>query len=779
MCVGALLLQCCSTTSNLPEGENLYVGIDEIKVDKRLDTDAENIALTEMEAALAYAPNNALFGSSSLRSPLPIGLWTYNSLAGKELKGVRKWLFNTFATPPRTITSASPDTRSMVATSVLQNYGYFQGNVDYSLVDCKNPRKQKIRYDVHLGNAYTYDSIRYAFTGVQDSIVRAQSAMSFIGKGKQFSVADLQSEKARINTAFHNNGFYYYRPDYILYFADTINHPGKVHLLVAPELNLPEKAMRQYKIGRINAFVRTNPRDTTYENVKEYKRLTYSYQSRYMPLEPKVMFRGFKFWTGRTYSEEAVANSFASLSNMGIFSKVQFSFTPHDDTDTCSVLDVRLDATMDKLIETSMEFNFSQRSNSQMGPDLALTFSKRNAFNYGETFSVKLLGSYYWKMQNRSSKLNSNDSYKFGGEVSLSYPWIVFPGLANRYMRYPAQTKFYTSFTRENVAGAYRFNKFGLGVDYQFQTTPTITHVFSPLNLTLVQTREMTDNYILMMGQYNNLMADLIQDEFTPAMQYKLIYDNSANPLLRTTTHFEASVKESGNIIGGLQTLFGKNMNEEDKTFVFERYSQFVKFNLELRNKFKLSPSSCIATRALAGAIYAYGNSIDIPFSEGFYSGGANSIRAFASRSIGPGNYHDSEFDSYIYHYGAMRLEFNAEYRFRLFGSLHGALFIDAGNVWDLKEPDLGLSDSEKRELQDILGLNLDYQSKFSFSRLFDQLALGTGFGLRYDLDFLVLRFDVGIAIHAPYDTGKSGYYNIRNWWKDGIALHFAVGYPF
>ena len=768
-CAVLTLLSSCSTTKALGEDEMLYTGIKSVNVDGEQGTKEEAVALEEVKAALAYPPNGSLFGSSSLRSPFPIGLWVYNAMAGKEHKGLGKWFFNTFATTPTTIASASPDTRVKVAKNVLQNYGYFQGDVDYKLHTGKNPKTQKISYNIKLGRAYQLDSIRYGFPEVEDSIIRQTAADSYLHSGKQFSVADLQNEKNRLNTEFHNNGFYYYRTDYINYYADSMNIPGKVKLLVVPDRTMPYRAQHPWKIGRLSAYIRNNkPMDRlrAFDDTLVFRRLTLAYQGKRIPISPRVIFRGFKFRSGQTYSEENVSNTLSTLAGMNICSNVQFSFAPRDTTDTCAVLDVRLDATMDKLIDMELAFNFTQKSNSQIGPDLELTFAKRNAFHRGETLSLTLKGLYYWQTTGRmSGQSNHTDTYEWGAEGAYTVPWIAFPGLVNRRRRYPVSTKFTAGFTRSNLANLYRYNRLSLGVDYHFQTSRYVTHTFTPLNIDLLDIREVSEAYMEAGNKYNSVLENLMSASYIPSMQYTFNYNNSSNAGLNVTTNLTATVKEAGNIISAVQSLFGHSFNEPYKNFIFDEYSQFVKFQVELRNKFKLTTRSCIATRVLLGAVRSYGNSTFVPSTDWFYSGGANSVRAFGARSIGPGAYHDPEDDYYLYHSGDIRMELNAEYRFPLFGNLFGALFLDAGNVWDWYDKESEGTGFEIFQLRPSTFLN--------------QLALGTGLGLRFDMEFLVLRLDVGFALHAPYDTGKSGYFNIPNIWKEGKAIHFAVGYPF
>ncbi|HIT83338.1 MAG TPA: BamA/TamA family outer membrane protein, partial [Candidatus Avibacteroides faecavium] len=184
--------------------------------------------------------------------------------------------------------------------------------------------------------------------------------------------------------------------------------------------------------------------------------------------------------------------------------------------------------------------------------------------------------------------------------------------------------------------------------------------------------------------------------------------------------------------------------------------------NTELRYTYRISRRQSIAARVMGGIAYAYGNASVVPYSEQFYVGGANSIRAFTIRSIGPGRYHADESNQYSYidQTGDIKLEANVEWRFNIFGDLHGAVFLDAGNVW-LVRADAARPGAE-----------------FTLKDFYDNIALGTGIGLRYDLDILVLRLDMGIGLHAPYDTGRSGYYNITSFRK-GLGFHFAIGYPF
>lgn len=771
-------LASCSTTSHLPEDEKLYTGIDAISVEGKKGTPAEENALVELEAALAYQPNGALLGSSSLKNPLQIGLWTYNALVDKNRKGFNKWLFDSFAAEPITMSRVSPDVRSKVATNLLQNYGYFRGNVDYELVSQRNPRKQKVKYNVSLGEPYLFDSIRYVFPYLQDSIIQATLHEAYIRRGGQFSTLDLTNEKSRLSSGFRDNGFYYYRPDYINYYADSVNVPDRVRLLVAQDIETPDRAQKQYYYGKVSAYLRKSAVDSygrkknkgvvadkgavnpQYTDSLVLNDLKMVYQGERMPIAPRVLFKNFRFWRRRMFSQSRVNQTVTNLHNMNIFSRVGFTFIPRDTLPDNDTLDVRLDLTMDKLIDAELDFNITQKSNSQVGPNLGLVLSKRNAFHHGETLSVGLKGSYEWQTQKQYGEKKRINSYEAGLDVSLAYPWIAFPWLNKKLYRYPTSTVFRVNVDQLNRANYYRLMSFMSEARYGFQTSQSWTHELTPLTVSYNKMQHTTARFDSIVASNSALYVSL-RDQFIPAMQYSIVYDNSWNARIKNTMHFEATVKESGNLLNLTNALLGYGYFEKDKKLLSTPYSQFLKCLLTLKNTFSLTEKTKIATRLQLGAVWTYGNSKVAPYSELFYVGGANSIRAFAVRSIGPGSYRDvTGRNTYLDQSGDIKLEFNAEYRFPILNALQGALFVDAGNVWLMHEDEAHPG------------------GKLQFKNLFDELAVGTGFGLRYNLDFLVLRLDLGVGIHAPYETGKSGYYNMPKF-SDSLGFHFAVGYPF
>lgn len=765
--VALSILTACSTTSGLQEDEVLYTGIKKIRVEDKKNTYAESVALTEVEAALAYAPNSSFMGSSSIRFPISVGLWVYNKYVNNHKSGFSKWMFDTFSTTPVTLTMVNPETRVQVATNTLQNYGYFQGKVSYDIVPHKNPKKAKINYTIKLGEPYTFDTIVWNFPERQDSVVRATADNSYLKDEGQFSVADLQMEKERLTNEFRNQGYYFYRPDYIRYIADSMMVPQKVQLLVAQDYDTPERAQHKWYIGNISTYIRTRQggtesRRTAFTDSTDLRGLKIVWTGDKNPISPRVMFRNFRFWRRQEFSQSKLEETLANLSNMKIFSRLQFTCTPRDTTQTCDTLDVRLDVTMDQPIEAEFDFNITQKSNSQIGPNAAIMLSKRNAFGHGETFALKLKGSYEWLTKGAQIVKGQDqiNSYEAGAGVSITYPWLVFPGLSKKRFKYPTTTSFKFDFDHLNRSGYYRLLSFNAEATYTFQTSKSFIHRVTPLSLTYDRLEHTTAKFDSIASKNRALLVSL-QDQFIPAMQYVITYDNNWDTHRRFNTWMEISFKEASNLISGVSTFLGKKFDKKGKKMFSSPYSQFLKLSFDLRNKYKLTDKSLLATRLYAGALWSYGNSSYAPYSELFYVGGANDIRAFAARAIGPGRYYDSQGrGTYLDQAGDFKLEANIEYRFNLVSNLHGALFIDAGNVWMLKKED-----------SHPLG-------ELSSGNLLKSIALGTGFGFRYDLEFLVLRLDLGIGIHAPYDTGKKSYYNMPKFW-DSLGFHFAVGYPF
>ena len=806
-----LLLSSCSTTKHIPDDDQLFVGLTEIEYEDYERNQNFISTQEEIEAALATAPNGALFGSSYYRTPFPYGLWIWNAFQGKETK-FAKWMTKAFGKKPVLMSWVNPELRASVAQSVLRNHGYFHGKVNYETVPQKNPKKSKIGYTVSMGHLLTVDSMKYVgFPQEADSLLRENEDLAELRPGDPFTVAALDAERSRITTLFRNNGYYYYQKGYASYLADTVAVPGKANLRLQLADQLPEAALRKWCIGNVDIDLRKTfmqtPTDTLGRRFFHVR-----FNGRRPPVRLSVITNSMRLRHGQPYSYDNYLETISNLNSTGIFSMVDFSFTPrkrmNDTIATASrqnaaplvpdTLDLVLNCVLEKPYDTYIEANVQGRTSGRIGPELRVGLTKRNAFRGGELLDINLHGTYEWQQStNSSGQTERLNSYEYGIDASLEFPRILLPwrewayqrrmnrsrqattepldsaALARRRQRLRRQRFFNTPSTLAKLSrntlnrpSFFKMVTFSGEWTYRWQRTETSRHELSPLTITYQHLAHTTERFDSIWANSEYLVATM-HDVFIPKMRYTYSYASPSS--MPNPISWELTLSESGNLTALAYMAAGKKWNEKDKTMFKNPFSQFVKVETDFTKRWRLSNTSQLVGHVSAGLMYCFGNSSSTPFSERFYVGGANSIRAFTVRSLGPGlfpGFEDGQF-SYLMQNGDMKLQGNLEYRTRLTGNLEGAVFLDVGNVWDLYH------DYDDEEINQ----ELDYMN-FHFGKSFKDLAVGTGVGLRYDLDFLVIRLDWGIGLHVPYDTGKSGFYNIRRF-KDAQALHLAVGYPF
>lgn len=754
------LLASCSTTKNLPEGEILYTGIKKLEVINEDKSEEGKEALTEIEAALSYPPNNALLGSSSIRIPFPFGLWVYNAFVNKKGK-VGKWIFDKLAAKPVFINTVNPDIRTQVASNLLREYGYFKGSTSYDIeTDPKDSKKAKISYKIEMNNAYTYDSIAYVRLRHRiDTLIQSNNNSSLFKKGDNFNVVQLEAERQRITSLLRNNGYYYFRPEFIIYQADTLIHPEKVSLRVSTQPGLPRNVLRPWKVGNISIHLNGYNNEPPTDSIT-YKNMTIFYEGK-LRVRPNVLYNQLRLHTGDLYSQELQEKTQTNFANLGIFRYSEMQYTPKDTTRRCDTLNLQINTVYDLPLDGEFELNVTTKSNNQTGPGAVFSVTKRNIFGGGETFGVSLRGSYEWQTGKRVTGSNSAiNSWELGLSGTLTYPQILFPKLFKRDLDYPSSTAFRIYIDQLNRAKFFKMLAFGGSAAYEYQPSATCHHSITPFKLTYSLLQRTTAEFDSIVTT-NPALGQSLENQFIPAMGYTYTYDDSPITSKKNHLWWQSSITQSGLIIDAIYAATGKSFNQRDKNLFGNRFAQFIKATSEIRYSYSLGDKQHLVGRLMAGITYSYGNAITTPYSEQFYIGGANSIRAFTIRSIGPGSFRptDSQY-GYLDQTGDIKFEANLEYRFPILGDLHGAAFLDAGNVWLIRE-------DENRP-----------GGQFKWRRFWKDLALGTGIGLRYDLTFLVIRLDWGIGLHVPYDTGKKGYYNIPKF-KDGTGVHLAIGYPF
>ena len=751
--LAVLIVGSCSSTSSVPEGDQLYIGLNPIEYKEYEKNDHFYAVQEEVEAALATAPNGAFFGSSYHRT-IPYKLWIWNNFSNSETK-LGKWIAKTFGSAPVLMSWVNPELRTSVAQSVLRKHGYLGGTVSYMVEQQKNPKKAKIAYTVNMNELSTVDTLEYVnFPSLSDSLIRLHVDEARIKPGDPFDVSALDAERSRLSTLFRNNGFYYYQPSYASYLADTLAVPGKVHLRLQLADNIPAAASHKWYIGKMNVNIMKQSMEQLRDTFT-YRRLTLAFNGKKPPIRARLLLRHLRLLPKQQFSYDAYMESADRLSNSGQYSSVQFAFTPQDTTALCDTLDMTVSCVLNKPYEAYVETNYSNKINGRTGPEIVVGFKKKNAFRGGEVIDLNLHGAYEWQTNGQGSDYNS---YEYGTDLSVSFPRMIVPFLKPyRYYNTPTTTV-RASTNVVNRPGYFKMHTASGDWTYKWQPTDRKKHEFSPLTIKYQHLTYATHKFDSIMYANPYLYATM-QDIFIPKMIYSFTYTSPKK--YRNPIYWNITASEAGNILSLGYMAAGKKWGDEGKEMFKNAYAQFFKIESDFTKTWATGLKSQLVGHINVGLVYSYGNMKATPYSEQFYVGGANSIRAFPVRSVGPGSYYtDVARLSYLDQTGDMKFLANLEYRFNLFGNLYGAAFIDAGNVWGLKDD--------------------GYRSgaRFKLKNIAKEMALGTGVGVRYDLEFLILRLDWGVGLHMPYDTGKSGYYNIRRF-KDSHSLHLAVGYPF
>lgn len=751
--VVSVLLSGCSTTKRLGKDDILYTGLKGVEIssseEKKFPSDVRS-SLTE---AVSVKPNNALLGSASVRYPFPLGLWVYNNWPNPP-KGLKHWIYNKLAAEPVLVSDVRPEVRVHMLDQILDNNGYFSGSSSYELVQKRNKKKASILYKIEASKPYMIDSIillpdTIHLNHLIDSVAKRSKYFQI---GSRYSTDSLASLRVDIANAVRNRGYYFFRPDYIQYLADSTINRGNIAMKLDIADNIPSMALKRYRTGDITTYIYRNKGGGTPDTLETAKGTLI----RYLParLREGLIPSCIAFREGRTFSVRQMNATQTRLARLGIFNNININVMPDTLHRNDNLLDVVIECTYDKPLEASIEANVSSKSNSYLGPGLTLGVTNRNLFGGGELLTVSLTGAYEW--QTGSGRHNSVfNSYEIGLNGTLAFPRLLAPRFIPRTRRELSWTRISLGADLLNRPHYFKLSQFNTSISYDWQSSKYISNTFTLFKLTYNKLQHTTPVFDSIMNA-NPAIALSFQSQYIPQMGYNFVYDRTTRNHM---FNIQFNIQEAGNIFWSIYELCGK---KGEKTLFKTPFSQFVKGYAQIVYGRRLGGNHWLVSRLGSGAAHAYGNSSQVPYSEQFYCGGANSVRAFTVRSIGPGSYRApaDQINGYFDQTGTFTFIANTEYRFPILGPLHGAVFLDAGNVWTLKnEPSRP-------------------GGQLQAKTFFKDLAVGTGVGLRFDISMLVIRGDLGIGIHAPYDTGKRGYYNMESF-KKSLAFHLAIGYPF
>lgn len=818
-CLVYLVISSCSTTRTVPEGDRLYTGSD-VKwitdtVSKKKPNDYSTLE-DGMTKRIRPNRNRKFLG-------MPIKLWLYNLGNEPKGKGLNYLLRKKWGEPPILLSQAKPDYTSKVLEEYLADNGYFQAEV-VSAVKNSGKKKASINYTATPNHRYTIKSVTYLTdsSAIGKTVTYTKSESSLI-VGANYSLDSIKAERERIHSALKEQGYYYFTPDYLLIQVDSTNS-GKVDLFVKIKDNTPLLALRPYRMHDITLFPDyslDNDSASTLGTPVRYKGIYIVDSAR--RFKSSAFDRSVFLRPDSLYRLSSHNITLQRLINLGVFKFVKGQFSPVRDTsihnirgsganasgnsnrsgrrdstnrrDTSGRNFSKRDATYSR--DTSLASNYramvnnrvaldsgwldakffltpykrrslqtelrgTSKSNGFVGSQISITAKNRNWLHSAALLEIGLTGGLEWQTGSKST--GGSNSYGLGGQVAVTFPRFLTPfrGL-NIRTPYVPKTRISASYELYSRADLYNLNAYTLQLQYLWQRTQYLSHIFAPVALTYVLPTKTTPAYDSILAN-DPSQRSAIEKQFILGGNYTITYNNQQANRIHSF-YLSGNVDISGNLAG---LVVPKN-DTGQKTILGNSFAQYGRLTAEARHYWKIGRGKQWVNRLLLGYGVPYGNSSTLPFVKQFFTGGSSSIRAFRARTLGPGSYHNPKVDSSALlanEAGDIKLEFNSEVRIHVASVFNVAAFIDAGNIW------------LQKDVPDKPG------SKFS-SSFYKDIAVGGGVGLRVDASIVVVRLDLAMPFRVPYlPENERWVFNKINfgdpeWRKKNLVLNIAIGYPF
>ena len=751
----ALIVSSCSNTKYLKEGELLYVG-GKVKVEDSLIKKSERKALqSDLKSLLRPKPNSSILG---LRPKLLI----YN-LAGepKKEKGIRHWLRNKVGEKPVLFSEVDLEYNSDVLQSNVENRGYFKART--SSDSTRSGKKATAEYVVKPRVQYKIREINFPQNSTElATAIRRTKRGSILKPEQPYNLENIKAERERINDRLKQRGFYYFNPDYILAKVDSTVGKNQVDINLTIKEETPQNATNIYKINKVivypNYTIATDTVNFKESNVIVHNDITIIDSAK--TFDPRIFDRTLYFKKGDIYNRRDHNLSLNRLVNMGTFKFVKNEFKLVDSEE--HLLDTYYYLTL--LPKKSIRAEVLAKTNSAnyAGTELNVNWSNRNTFRGAELLTISTSGGLEMQFSGQNKGYNV---YRIGGEANLVWPRFIAPFKIESSSGFVPRTKATIGYEYQNRQKLYSLNSFKASFGYQWKENIRKEHELIVANINFVSPTNVSELYLDQTVATPGLLK-VIEKQLIFGPTYSYTYTNTMEKRKKHTFYYKGGLELAGNVAG---LISGSNVKKSDTTKVFNvPFSQFVKIDSDFRHYMKLGQNSQLVSRIMVGAGYAYGNSSELPFIRQFFSGGTNSIRAFRARSIGPGTFDASKDDSPFLpdQSGDLKLELNLEYRAKIFSIVEGAVFVDAGNIWLLN----------KDENKPGAEITKDF---------INQLAVGTGVGLRFDFSFLILRTDLAFPLRKPYlaegDRWVLDKISLGNssWRKENLVFNLAIGYPF
>lgn len=749
---GCVFFSACSTTKNLPEGDALYTGAKVTLNANDITIRQKKVFRQDLASMTRPKPNSKVLG-------VPVKLILWNTLKAKKPTSLLGKLRSRLGEPPVLLSQVDLNANAKILENHLENKGFF--NADVSGDTVVKRKKATAHYTANAGSQYKITSVEF----INDSSVLTQTiaqdiSTSLLKAGDPYDLDVIKGERNRIDAHLKEKGFYYFNPDYLVVHVDSSagNHQVKMRVMVKPEV--PTVAREVYFVNDVFIYsdysLNTAQVDTVKSHAQFYK--GYYVVDENKKYKPRLFEQAMQFAPGDVYNRTDHNRSLNRLINLNVFKFVKNRFERADiDSPKLNVY-YYLTPFPSKSIRA--EIGGNTKSNNLNGSQVSFGFHHRNFFRAGEQFDFRIYGGTEVSF---GGTFQGYQTFRAGGEMNFAIPRFFIPVVKIKTKSgFVPRTNMQLAYELMNRKGLYSLNSFRAGLGYVWKQSTVKSHEFYPLTVTYVLPANITKKYRDDMMS-NPTLRHITDTQFIMGSTYQFTLNEQAGSFQKINSfYFNGLADLSGNVAG---LFVGKTNNNQKRLFNLP-FSQYIKLEVDGRYYRKIGIGSSWVNRIVIGYGMPYGNSTQLPYIKQFFTGGNNSIRAFRSRTIGPGTYKAlPTLGGYIPDQtGDIKLEFNTEFRPQISGPLYGALFIDAGNIW------LKNNDPDKPGAQ--------------FTKDFiKQMAVGAGAGIRLDIQVFVIRFDVAIPVRKPWLSNPWVMNQInlsdKTWRKENIMFNLAIGYPF
>lgn len=751
----SMMLFSCSIETYIPSDSYYLKKVNVVSVDE------EATKGMEMPAYVKQNPNTKWFG---LKVPMRI-----YCASNPEKKNFVNRTLRKIGEAPVLLDSTKVKATITDMEKVLNNAGYLHSNID-TLMEVED-NKAILTYRIDPGERYVIRSIKRE---CEDSLLSQlicvdDTCNSLLKTGNPLDITTLNNERKRIASLLRNSGYNKFNKEYITFLADTLVKHNLVELTMHVGLHLEDGRSEptnhpRFRMGDITYIVDANSATTTFDTIyHEGNRIVYKDKLRF---RPGLLTANTLFSKGDYYNDNAVSQTYNSFTRLGAISYSNIRLYPDLETDSiaCNIV-------LNHSAPQSVSFDLEGTNTAgDLGAAASLTYQHRNLFKGSESLTFKIKGAFE---AITGLEGYEGDTYKeIGGEVRLGFPGFLLPYIPKRFganhratseisMQYNYQNR--PEFNRRIMTGAWRYR--WLSPDQKWQHRFDLLEV-NYINMPWISSK-FKEEYLDAIGKRNSILLYNYENILLTKLGYSFTYNSMGTSMTSTYGKnvyvVRANLETSGNVLNGLTSIFTTSRDDQGhRKFLGIAYAQYVRGDFDISRSIVIDRNNSIATHFGFGIAIPYGNSNILPFEKRYFAGGANSVRGWSVRSLGPGAYkNDDNTINFINQSGDIKLEMNVEWRTHLFWKFNGALFVDAGNIWTIHKYD----DQPKGE--------------FRFDKFFKQIAFGYGLGLRMSLDFFTLRLDAGMKAIDPAYRGRDHYPIIHPNFSRDFAFHFAVGLPF